>query len=67
MEGSPGWERGGTRERGTLLSKGVWGDRREAQRTSRMNGNMQPEGRVGAHLKSTRDLEDERLSEFKGT
>ena len=43
------------------------GDRREALRSSRMNGNMEPRGwGVGNPLKINRDLGDERLSRLKG-
>jgi hypothetical protein len=44
------------------------GDRREALRASRMNGNVQPRGgeRWRIPVESTRDLGGERLSRLKG-
>jgi len=44
----------------------VVGGRRESQRASRINGNMQPQ-KVGDPLESTRDLGGERLSELNGS
>ena len=53
------------RGRGKGEQDQVWGDRREAQKARRMNGNMQPWG-LGDPLESTRDLEGERLSRLSG-
>jgi hypothetical protein len=49
--------------------QGCGGGRREAQRTRRINGNIQPlgeEGSGGDPLESTRDLREERLSLLNG-